>query len=238
MPTLGRRASIEQFLRTYKDKTQIGKYSDLILLNVDNDPALHSYDDITTQIIRHIEPNTGGYAQGCNKLWELHPEYSYYVSMEDDCLLLDDDWDKKLIEFSRTRFPDGLGIVLMHDVSGEVICSCISKWWADTLGHLYFPPLREHGVKSTYNLGISLKRLEISYNTRIKHIQTGRDGFSNGKVEWMSPEAQIRYRENDERYKLWETQEFPIQKSLLEAAIENFTRDDCLQSQEADRNFA
>lgn len=218
---MGRPQLCQRFLASFMQT--LPSKADILLYVPEDDECLPEYEALRgNRGLREIVfgPNMGGYAQTLQGLWRRFPNYSHYLSMEDDCILLDQGWDKHLIEtYTRSFYPHNVGMIQLVDVSGEVRCQFVSRKWTDLLGYFMYPPLREHAVKALYTLAENLRLNVWAHNARVRHEGSWRGGFSNGKVEWMSPEAAQRYHENDARFEEYMRNEYPVEEQIILQAL-------------------
>jgi hypothetical protein len=214
---MGRAEICRRFLQSFKNT--LPAKADVLLYVPGDDPTLSEYEALrgTPEVKKFIiGANLGGYAPTLQALWKMFPDYSYYLSMEDDCILLDQGWDKHLIEtYTRAFYPHDLGLIQLVDESHEVRCQFVSRKWTELLGYFMYPPLREHGVKALHTLAENLKLNVWALNARVRHKGEWRGGYSNGKVEWMSSEAAQRYHENDARFEQYMWTEYPTDEMII-----------------------
>jgi hypothetical protein len=195
--------------------------------NGDDDPDLHQYDDVPSScdLARFIGPDLG-FAPACQDLYDRNQIFDYYLTMEDDCILIDKDWDAHLIELYESTFPHKHGLIQLMDTSNEIRCEMVSRQWIETLGYFMKPELREHAVAGLWTIGEGMGLNVFADKARVTHKGAWRGGYSNGRTEWMSPEALQRYQENEVRLANWvaDPAGFDTDVKKIQEAIEEWRR--------------
>jgi hypothetical protein len=234
LPTMGRLPQFKKFLESYVDtvsrsgEEDLPTYVELIIFQPSDDPDLPAYEEYLNSLpkdylYRHnirriIGDNQGGYAPTNEHISKLCPEYSYYLTMEDDCELLDVGWEVALIA-EYAFYSKGIGVLIMQDVSGAVVCEFVSRKWIDTLGFFMLPYLREHAHAAVYTLGQAINRCRTTTTARVRHTVTARNGYTNSSRETMSPQARENYDENERRFHEWQLADFSAAVQKLWGAI-------------------
>jgi hypothetical protein len=143
--------------------------------NSDDDPELHIYDSLPTEIIRHIGPNYGFY-KDCAELVKLFPNYSYYLTTEDDCIFLDKGWDLNLLAAAKRIFKNNIGVLYLTDTSGECRCEFLSREWIDALESLWPFNITAYATEYIAHLADTLGVGAWVGDAKVEHHQTFRNG--------------------------------------------------------------
>jgi hypothetical protein len=162
VPSRGRPTTFARFMASWMATTSGA--SDLILRNGEDDPLadLYAAFEGTPNLIRVLGTDRGfnsvggnaGYNCAQQDLWERFPDYSAYLSIEDDCILHTPNFDTMLLRMF-DDYPGRVACLELYDRSQTIHCPCLSAEWCDALGFLFHPDVGEHGFYQVLDLAMT-----------------------------------------------------------------------------------
>jgi hypothetical protein len=189
LPSLGRRALFQRWYDSFL-ATSVTDKCDIFMWNVDDDPALHEYDDVPAHIIRHHGPRDHrwfGFVNCTNELYKLHPGYSYYMSAEDDVVMLEHGWDKRVLEFFQS-LPVAGNVVKFEDNAHCIDSYIIDSAYTDAAGYFHYPIFPGYGCWAVREIAEEIGRYHLLNGPVLEHFVQTRDGFCAGSFDTMEPE--------------------------------------------------
>jgi hypothetical protein len=192
-PSRGRPKILREMLDSYFYTKSIE--TDLVIYLNEDDPKLKEYPDNTCIVGPRLY-----LAEAYNEIFKRHPDYDYYVPINDDHVFITPGWDKKLINIVETK-GKGWGLAAAEDrltnwaeyqhPSGCVISGNIPR----TLGYFVWPKIQHIGIDDYFQyLMQGIGRLFHDENIVIEHRH-----WINGKrpldenYKWVYNQEQHNY---------------------------------------------
>jgi len=159
VPSRGRPLAFARFLDSFLE-TSDGA-ADVLLRNGEADPTKDEYavfEDVPG-LIRVVGTDEGfnsvsgnaGYNCAQQDLYERFPDYSAYLSIEDDCVLHTRGFDTQLLSML-DDFPGRVGCLHLYDRAQTIHVMCVSAEWCSALGWFFDPQVGEQGFNQMLNL--------------------------------------------------------------------------------------
>ncbi len=161
---------LDSFNRTKNNNT------DLVIYIDGDDPALPRYMDVLNNTYYHLGSRMP-VAQIHNHLVNIHPDYDYYMPINDDVTFLEKGWDTSLMNAIKER-GNGFGIAHGRDTDGEGFYppfptfGMMSASMVNVLGYIYPTTLKMlFGDTFFLDIGRATGRLFYVPEVVIKHKQ-------------------------------------------------------------------
>jgi hypothetical protein len=223
VPSRGRPDAFARFLDSFEGTT--AGVSDVILRNGEGDPTVEVYGKFASRVKRFVGSDSGynttwegtaGYAPAQQDIWERHPGYAAYLTIEDDTVLHTEGFDKILLaEFD--RFPDRVGALELADRAGTITVQCFSREWIARVGALCLPAVGEQAFDVSRELAKAAGRYAASTVefTHVPHLGTYGYGGDERPGAMELPGVPDRfYEQRDWVNAVWKPQVFDL---LVEA---------------------
>lgn len=221
VPSRGRPQVVREMLGSF-DVTTFG-FADLIVRTGEKDPEAHRYAGITSEfndVQWYHGPDEGfgwptaGYCMAIEDIVKRFPDYSYYMMLEDDCLLLQRNWDKWVVE-QFAAMPNHIGLI---HLASSIHALIASREWIDTLGFFLPPVLREHGFSGLMEIGTDSGSMIEGTGCPIDHRPVSPGRGRAGFVYTGYPETRTFWAEDEMALSRWRQDELPgLVSKILEA---------------------
>ena len=197
--------------------------SDLVIRTGEQDPTAREYSGITREfddvIWYHGTDDgfgwpTAGYCLAIEDIVKRFPDYSYYMMLEDDCLLLKAGWDAWMIDQFES-FPNRIGLI---HLASSIHALVASREWIDALGFFQPPVLREHGFSGLLDLGEKSGYMVEGAGCPIDHRPVSPDRGRPGFIFTGYPETRAHWNEDEAALTRWRSEELPGLVSRLHEA--------------------
>jgi hypothetical protein len=202
-PTRGRPEIIKNMLDSFQKTKHTN--TDLVIFVDDDDPALSKYMDVLNNTYYHLGSRMP-VAQIHNRLVKSHPDYDYYMPINDDVTFLEKGWDTSLMNAIEER-GNGFGIAYGRDTDGESFYppfptfSIVSSNIVNSLGYIYPRELNKlFGDTFLLDIGRAIGKLYYVPEVVIKHKQPIHlDTYEHTTKEFYNSErdAYARYIDNN-----------------------------------------
>lgn len=212
VPSRGRPDVVREMLTSFRD-THTSGLSDVLVRTGEKDPVAKKYTGISLEfkdVIWHHGTDEGfgwptaGYCLAIEDIVKRFPDYSYYMMLEDDCLLLTPGWDRWMIE----RFEDFPNRIGMIHLTSSIHALVVSRQWIDTLGFFQPPVLREQAFNGLLDIGAAGFMVEGT-GCVIDHRPVSADRGRPGFIFTGYPEIQSYWAADEAALTKWRAEELP-----------------------------